>query len=118
MKELTCIGCPIGCALKAELRDGEIIVSGNGCIRGKRYAMDELTCPKRMLTTTVALEGGTIARLSVRTAQAVPKAALNDCLTEIRRLKIAAPVAIGDVLLPNCAGTGVDIIATKSVAAR
>ena len=115
MKELTCIGCPIGCALKAEIRCEEIIVQGNGCKRGEKYARTELLAPVRAVCSTVALVGGTIARLSVRTAQDVPKDKIFACMDEIRRAKAQAPVRIGEVIIKNCAGTGVDIIATKNV---
>ncbi|MBN3017137.1 DUF1667 domain-containing protein [Ruthenibacterium lactatiformans] len=39
-------------------------------------------------------------------------------MAEIRAATVPAPVAMGDVILPDCAGTGVDVIATKSVSAR
>lgn len=115
MKELTCIGCPIGCALKVDVQSDGIRVSGNGCKRGVKYAENEILCPKRTITSTVALTGGTIKRLSVRTAQEVPKDMMFACMEEIRKIRISAPVRIGTVVLENCAGTGVDIIATKNV---
>ena len=115
MKELTCIGCPIGCTLKVEAQGEEIRVSGHSCKRGETYAQNEIRCPMRSITSTVALTGGTIRRLSVRTAQDVPKDKIFACMDEIRTIRAAAPVHIGDVLLKNCAGTGVDIIATKNV---
>lgn len=115
MRELTCIGCPLGCALKVEIRGEEILVSGNNCKRGEKYARNEVLCPKRTITTTVAVSGGTIPRLSVRTAQDVPKDSIFACMDEIRKIRLKAPVHIGDVVLENCAGTGVDVIATKNI---
>lgn len=115
MKELTCIGCPIGCMLKVEAQGESISVSGNGCKRGISYAENEIRCPKRAIASTVELLGGAIRRLSVRTAQDVPKDKIFACMDEIRKIRISAPVRIGDVVLANCAGTGVDIIATKNV---
>ena len=115
MKELTCIGCPIGCQLKVDVQGDEIRVEGNGCKRGVSYAENEIRCPKRPITSTVAVCGGSIRRLSVRTAQDVPKDMIFACMEEIHKIRAAAPVRIGDVLLVNCAGTGVDIIATKNV---
>ena len=115
MKELICIGCPIGCMLKAEVQGDEIRVSGNGCKRGESYARNEIRCPKRPITSTVALLHGGIRRLSVRTAQDVPKDRIFACMEEIHKIRVTAPVRIGDVVLANCAGTGVDIIATKNV---
>jgi len=115
MRELTCIGCPIGCALTVQIREGEIVVSGNTCPRGEKYAQDEITCPKRMVTSTVALLGGEISRVSVKTETEVPKQSIMDCMAEIRRAQVHAPVHIGDVVIENCAGTGVPVIITKNV---
>ena len=115
MRELTCIGCPMGCALKVETRGEEILVSGNHCKRGEKYARSEILNPVRAVTSTVRVIGGSIARLSVRTAQDVPKDKIFACMEEIRKLKVYAPVQIGDVLIENCAGTGADIIATKNI---
>ena len=115
MRELTCIGCPMGCALKAEICGEEITVSGNQCKRGEKYARTELLNPVRAVTSTVCITGGNIARLSVRTAQDVPKDKILDCMAEIRSFTACAPVRIGDILIENCAGTGVSIIATKNI---
>ena len=114
MKELTCIGCPIGCALKVEIRENEICVSGYNCNRGVKYAKTEVTSPVRSVTSTVKLIGGKIARLSVRTARDIPKDKIFDCMAEIQKVQVHSPVKIGDVVLANCAGTGVDVIATKN----
>ena len=35
MKQLVCIGCPRGCRLTIDEKDGEYIVTGNTCPRGK-----------------------------------------------------------------------------------
>ena len=115
MKELICIGCPIGCMLKVDVRGEEISVCGNGCKRGESYAQNEIRCPRRPLASTVALKNGAIRRLSVRTNGDVPKDSIQACMQEIHRICVSAPVRIGDVVLKNCAGTGVDIIATKNV---
>lgn len=115
MKELICIGCPIGCMMKVDVQGEEIRVSGNGCKRGESYARNEILCPKRPIASTVALKNGAIRRLSVRTAGEVPKDSIFACMQEIHEICVSAPVRIGDVVLKNCAGTGVDIIATKNV---
>lgn len=115
MRELTCIGCPIGCALTVQIRNGEILVSGNTCPRGEKYAQDEIVCPKRMVTSTVALVGGEINRVSVKTEREIPKERIMDCMEEIRSACAHAPIRIGDVVIADCAGTGVRVIATKNV---
>lgn len=116
MKELTCIGCPMGCALTVRMESGGIAVSGNGCLRGVKYAQNEMTAPKRMVTSTVAIRGGEIARLPVKTETEIPREKITACMNEIRSVCVAAPVKLGAVILENCAGSGVNIIATRSVA--
>ena len=115
MREMTCIGCPMGCAMLVKLENGEISVQGNACPRGEKYAKNEITCPKRMVTSTVRLLGGEICRLSVKTEAEVPKDMVMACMEAIRRVEIAAPVKIGCVVIENCAGTGVNVVATRSV---
>ena len=117
MRELTCIGCPIGCALRVEMKNGEISVEGHGCPRGEKYARTEVTAPVRMVTSTVALSRGAVSRVPVKTAREVPKDRVLDCMAEIRRARADAPVCIGDVLIRDCAGTGVDVVATRNVPA-
>ena len=115
MRELTCIGCPIGCALTVQIQGGQIIVSGNTCPRGEKYAQDEITCPKRMVTSTMALMDGEISRVSVKTETEIPKERIMDCMVEIRHVQLRAPVRIGDVAIEDCAGTGVRVVVTKNV---
>ncbi|MBQ8107951.1 MAG: DUF1667 domain-containing protein, partial [Ruminococcus sp.] len=58
-KELTCICCPMGCSLTAELKNGEVTsVSGNTCKRGEIYAKSELIAPVRVVTTTMMADNG------------------------------------------------------------
>lgn len=118
MREMTCIGCPIGCTLTVEISGSDISVRGNGCPNGAKYAKNEVTDPRRMLTSTVAVDNGTIARLSVRTAQEIPKNRIFDCMDAMKNIRAKAPVRIGDVVLKNCAGTGIDVIATKNIEAK
>lgn len=118
MRELTCIGCPIGCALTVQIVGEEICVCGNGCPRGERYAREEVTCPVRIVASTVELVNGTIARVSVKTERAVPKGKIMECMDEIRRARMLAPVRIGDVAIENCAGTGINVVVTKNVDAK
>lgn len=116
-RELTCIGCPLGCALRVELNDaGEVVsVSGNTCKRGEEYGRREVTAPVRMVTSTVRVTGGKAAVVPVRTATDIPRGKIFDCMDEIRNAVVAAPVEIGDVVIENVAGTGVSIVASKAV---
>ncbi|MBQ6431416.1 MAG: DUF1667 domain-containing protein [Oscillospiraceae bacterium] len=115
MRELTCIGCPLGCSLRVFEEDGNLRVEGNTCPRGETYAKNEVLCPKRTVTSTVAIRGGAVSRLSVRTQTDIPKDKIAACMEEIKRVCVHAPAAIGDVILPDVAGTGVALIATKNV---
>lgn len=114
-RNLICIGCPMGCPLTVTIDGEEITVIGNTCPHGGDYAVKEVTCPTRVVTSTVAVDGGDIARVSVKTERDIPKDRIFDCMAEIKKVKIMAPVAIGDVVIENCAGTSVNVIATKSV---
>ncbi|MBQ8752214.1 MAG: DUF1667 domain-containing protein [Clostridia bacterium] len=114
-KTLTCIVCPLGCELTATLEgDTVTAVTGNTCPRGKQYAVTELTAPTRTLTTTVRLAGSDDL-LPVKSATPLPKAALLPCMKALRQVTPQPPVAIGDVVLADILGYGVDIIATKNV---
>lgn len=105
----------MGCALTVT-RDGDkVSVTGNACPRGAAYGEKEVTHPTRTVTSTVAVDGGEIARVSVKTAGDVPKEKIFDIMKEIRASSAAAPVKLGEVIVENAADTGVDVIATKSV---
>ena len=115
-RELICIGCPMGCPLKVEMENGEVVsVSGNTCKRGDVYARKEVTNPTRIVTSSVIVEGGSLAAVSVKTKEDNHKRKIFDIMKELKGVKVNAPVHIGDVILSNVAGTGVDIIATKNV---
>lgn len=117
--ELTCICCPVGCMLKAEIEDGAVrSISGNGCRRGAEYARQECVAPVRVVTGTVAVDGGSLARISVKTAAAVPRSSVLSVMEAVHALRAEAPVRIGDVLCRDIAGTGVDLIATRAAERR
>ena len=115
-KELICVSCPIGCAVTVTLDDNNEVVSvtGNTCKRGDSYARQECTHPERMLTSTVKVTGSRLPVVPVKSAKPVPKELLLDCMQEINRVIIQAPVHIGDVVLSNILNTGVDIVATNN----
>lgn len=116
IKELTCINCPVGCSLKVEM-DGKsvICVSGNTCRRGEIYARKEVTNPTRIVTSTVKVANGTSGTVSVKTKEDIPQEKIFACVQALKRIEVRAPVHIGDVILENVAGTGVDIVATRNV---
>ena len=114
-RELVCIGCPLGCMLKVTMEGEDRQVTGNTCVRGEQYAKKEMLCPTRIVTSTVCVDNGSIPRVSVKTKNDIPKDKIFECMKEIRSAKVKAPVAIGDVIIEDCAGTGVPVIATKHV---
>jgi len=58
---------------------------------------------------------GSSEPLSVKTRTAIPKDRIFDCLKAIRACQVRLPVRIGDVILPDVLGTGVDVVATRNL---
>lgn len=109
-----CIGCPLGCRLEVdEDEEGAIVeVRGFGCRRGKLYAEQEHTAPRRMVTTTLAISGARHARIPVKSSAPVPKDLVPEICRVARGHRVVAPVRMGDVLVANILATAVDLIAT------
>ncbi|MBP3913150.1 MAG: DUF1667 domain-containing protein [Lachnospiraceae bacterium] len=117
-KELTCIGCPMGCQITVELEHGEILsVKGNTCAIGDKYARNEVLHPERTVTSTVVVDGGDKPRVSVKTAGNIPKDRIFDCMKEIDAVRVQAPVRIGDVMIENVVDSGVNVVATRNISA-
>lgn len=115
-RNLTCIGCPLGCALEVTMDNGTVVsITGNTCKRGADYAAKEVTHPTRIVTSTVCVRGGVIPMVSVKTENDIPKEKIMDIMKCINALTVDAPVHIGDVLLSDIAGCGVNLVATKEV---
>lgn len=115
-KELTCIGCPLGCSLLVELDNkGNIKVTGSSCKIGDNYAIKECTNPTRIVTTTVAVINGDYPILSVKTEKDIPKNKVFDCLRLLKGIVVTAPIKIGDVVYKNILDTGVDVVATRNI---
>ena len=112
MKEFICIVCPRGCHLTV---DDNMNVTGNTCPRGKVYALNEITNPTRMITSTVAIESSELNRLPVMTSSPIPKGKILDVMEEINKVRIKAPVRINDVVIKNVLGLDSDIIATRNI---
>lgn len=118
-KHLTCICCPLGCRITVLLDGNEIgNISGNTCKRGEEYARREITAPVRTVTTTVRVTGGASPVVSVKTKTDIPKDRIFDCIACLKNISVEAPVNIGDVIVKDVAGTGIDIIATKEIPRR
>lgn len=114
IRELTCIGCPMGCELTVEVENGQAVsVTGNTCRIGENYARSEVSAPTRMVTTTAVSESG--RPVPCKTAEAVPKDKIFQVVEAIKAARPALPVKVGDIILEDAAGTGVSIRATKNV---
>ena len=112
---ITCINCPIGCRMTVNVESGKVVsVTGNGCKRGLEYAAQESVAPKRMVTAVVAVAGRKTP-VSVKTRTPIPKKLIPQCMRALAAVKLSAPVRAGSVVCPDVCGTGVDVIATKSV---
>lgn len=113
VKKLTCIECPMGCDIEVQLDGGKILsISGNTCPRGKLYAENEITCPKRVITTTVKSECG--KPVPVKTDAPVSKVDTFILMEKINKLKIKLPAKIGDVIVENIAD-GANLVVTANV---
>ena len=117
-RELTCIGCPMGCLLTVTLDGGEVTeVKGNTCAKGDIYARKEVVNPTRIVTSTVKITGGDKERVSVKTASDIPKSKIFEVMKDIDAATVKSPARICDVLIKDVAGTGVDVIATRNIEA-
>ena len=116
-QNLTCIGCPLGCSISVSLSDnGEVSeITGNTCKNGEEYARKEVTNPSRVVTSIVKINTGDANMVSVKTAEDIPKGKIFDCMEALKKVTVTAPVQIGEVIIKNVCGTGVDVIATKKV---
>ncbi len=114
--KMTCIVCPKGCDITVEMENGEVLgVTGNACARGLDYAKNEAMNPVRTLTSTVAVVNGVHPRVSVKTEREIPKGKMMECAKALKGVAVEAPVKIGDVILTDVVGTGVNIIATINI---
>lgn len=120
--QFNCTTCPSECLLTVKVvRDanGAVVevrsVTGNSCPRGDKFARQELTCPMRVLATTVAVSGGDEALLPVRTAEAIPLALHAQAMDLIRGLVVDEPIRMGDIVLEDLLGTNIDLIASMDI---
>lgn len=120
--QFNCTTCPSECLLTVEVErdaDGAVVevhsVTGNRCPRGDKFAHQELTCPMRVLTTTVAVSGGDEALLPVRTSEAIPLTLHAQAMDLIRGLIVKAHIRMGDVVLPDLLNTNINLIASMDI---
>lgn len=112
-KTLICIGCPKGCLITVSKEpEGTLNITGNTCKKGEEYARNEVTAPKRTVTSIIKVSGGDHKVVAVKTKEEIPKGKIFECMEAINAAKVQAPVKLGDVLIADAAGTGVAVVAT------
>ena len=115
IRNMICIGCPMGCDLTVEVEGNEAVnVSGNSCGIGKKYAQTEVFSPTRMVTSTVCSDDG--IPVPVKTQIPIPKSKIFDVMREIKAAEVTLPVNIGDVVIADAAGTGIPVVVTRGMA--
>ncbi len=113
-KHYTCIMCPKGCSLILDTQS--MLVTGNSCPKGEEYAVSEYTCPKRVVTATVVCDGlDSVKRIPVKTDAPIDMKLIDALLSDLYQLHIAAPVAVGDVVIQDYKQTGVNVVVTRSI---
>ncbi len=112
MVKLICITCPRGCHLTV---DDQNNVSGNLCPKGAIYALTEISDSRRMITSTVKISGTHSPRCPVKTEAPVPKSLMFEVMKEINKTELKSPVKVGDVVIENVLGTGVNVVSAKTM---
>jgi len=117
-REFICVTCPVGCSIQAEV-DGDVLIAlqGQACQRGEAFVREELTAPRRMLTTTVRVTGGRLPLVPVRSNVPVPKALMFEIARALREVELTAPVADHETVLADALGSGVDIVTSRGMEA-
>lgn len=112
--KLTCIICPLGCEIEVKMEGNKIVeITGFGCPRGKDYAIQEVTAPKRVVMSVIKVKKGDFPTVSVKTDKPVPKELIPVIMKELAKIEVEAPVEIGQVIIENVANSEANIIATR-----
>ena len=118
-KHFTCVTCPVGCEVDVEVQDGSILsITGNKCDKVKEFVLQELKEPMRVLTTTVRIKGAKWAMLPVRTDKSIPKRLFLQAIEELASIDLQAPVHMSEVIIRDIAGSGANIVATRTMKRR
>jgi CxxC motif-containing protein len=115
ISEIICVTCPKGCTLRVKHEGKEVLEVLDGCKRGEEYAICELQDPRRMVASTVRVDGGLHPLVPVYTRKAFPKHLIPKLARELRQVEIPAPVKINQVVLANALGTGIDVVASRDM---
>ena len=114
-KEIICIVCPKGCHIQVTVDTAGITCKNYGCPRGKEYAIQEATMPKRMLTGTVKINNAIHPRLPVMSDQPVAKEKLREMMDELDKITVEAPITVNQLIISNILDSGVNIVASRTM---
>ncbi|OFW46745.1 MAG: hypothetical protein A2163_07285 [Actinobacteria bacterium RBG_13_35_12] len=115
-REFVCIICPNGCRIRVEYEGTNIKnITGDECPKGKDYVKNEIINPLRVFTGSVLVEKGDFSLVSVKTPVPIPKEYLKKIGEMTRRIKVEAPIEIGQVIASNLLDNNIDLIATRKV---
>ena len=116
LREFTCIICPNGCEIQADVENGKILsITGNICPKGESYVEQELTDPRRNIATSILVKNGELPLASVRLTNPIPKGEIGKAMEEIRKISLEAPVKAGTIVISGILGYESDVIVTKTV---
>lgn len=113
--KILCIRCPKGCELKIKEKNGDIIVFGNECAIGEKYAIKETKNPERVVTSTVRIKNARYPRLPVRTQKPIPKNKIEDVIKSLQNITLNAPIKHHDIIIKNVADTKINVISERNM---
>lgn len=116
MKTINCIICPKSCRIQVKTGK-KLQVTGHECSRGKKYAISEITDPRRIFTSTAAVRNGEIKLVPVRSSKPIRKAEWKSGRDIIRGLSIEAPIGFGKVLMKDFTEEGIKLVAAREIMA-
>ena len=112
-KEMICIICPVGCHISVDTETFSVV--GNACPRGAVYGKEELTAPKRVVTSTVKIKNTLDHRCPIKTTSGIPKELNFKLMEELKKVELTAPVKRGDIIIENVFDTGVNVVVSKDM---
>ncbi len=114
--EIVCVVCPTSCLVQAEWDDEKLLnIDRARCKLAWDYVASEIFDPRRTVTTTVLVDAASVPLVSVKTASPVPKGMVFDVMNQLADVVAKAPITVGDVIVPDVSGTGIDVVATMNV---
>lgn len=113
---ITCVVCPVSCPVEVEYHEHEIDrIDRNQCKLALEYVRNEMFDPRRTVTSSVEVEGGSMPLVSVKTDRSIPKPLVGAAMRAICTVRVKPPVRTGDVIVRNLLGTGANVVATRDV---